>query len=120
MPIPGMDVAIHDAAVLIEFGGSLVVVANCLRAMLILALDHAGHGIVRARLLVADGVIAALGFKTAATLLKILELQNWTAILSFAAIFALRTLVKRVLSWEVHHLRDAEPNHATRDRKRPA
>ncbi|MDX7954008.1 DUF1622 domain-containing protein [Lichenihabitans sp. Uapishka_5] len=94
------------AAVLIEFGGSLFVVAGCMRALGALVLSRATHaGIVRCRLLVADGVIAALGFKTAATLLKTIELQTWNAILSFAAIFALRTVVKRFLVWEEHRLR---------------
>ena len=48
----------------------------------------------------ADGVVSALGFKTAATLLKTIELQTWTAIGLFAATLTLRTLVKRVLVWE--------------------
>lgn len=100
--------AIHILAVLIEFGGGLFVVVACARALLVLVTDRGSHaGIVRARLLVADGVIAALGFKTAATLLKTIELQSWDAILSFTAIFALRTLVKQVLVWEEQRLRGA-------------
>ena len=96
---------IHAAAVLIEFGGSLFVIVGCLRGFAALALGGAGTAaIVRCRLCVADGVIAALGFKTAATLLKTIELQTWNAILTFAAIFALRTFVKHFLVWEERRL----------------
>ena len=96
---------IHAAAVLIEFGGGLFVVVGCLRGLAALALGGASEAaIVRCRLSVADGVIAALGFKTAATLLKTIELQTWNAILTFAAIFALRTFVKQFLVWEERRL----------------
>ena len=49
--------------------------------------------------------MAALGFKTAATLLKTLELRSWRAIAFFAAVFALRTFVKAGLTWERARLR---------------
>lgn len=101
-----IDDLIRIAAVLIEFGGSVVVVVGCLRGLLVLARGRGRHaGIVQARLLVADGVIAALGYKTAATLLKTIELQSWSAILMFASILALRTFIKRVLAWEESRLR---------------
>lgn len=101
-----LDALIGIAAELIEFGGSLVVVTGCCRGLYALAVSRgAAGGIVRARLLVADGVIAALGYKTAATLLKTIELQTWNAILVFTATLALRTLVKRVLVWEEGRLR---------------
>ena len=103
---PGLDSLIHRVALLIEFGGTVLVLVGCLRGLLALA---AGRGsqvsLVRARLLVADSVIAALGYKTAATLLKTIELQTWKAILVFTATLALRTLVKRVLVWEESRLR---------------
>ena len=71
-----------------------------------MAIGRGTHSaIVGGRLLVADGVIAALGYKTAATLLKTIELQSWSAIGMFAAILTLRTLVKRVLVWEEARLR---------------
>ena len=66
------------------------------------------HAVVRGRLLVADGVVAALGYKTAATLLKTIELQAWSSIGMFAAILTLRTVVKRVLVWEEDRLRVGE------------
>ena len=101
-----LDGVIDGAAVLIEFGGSLVIAIACLRGLVILATGRGTHAaIVRGRLVVADGVISALGYKTAATLLKTIELQTWTAIGMFAAILTLRTLVKRVLAWEEARLR---------------
>ena len=106
MAVPQLDTLIRAAAVLIEFGGSIVVVVGCLRGLLALVKGRGRHaGIVRARLLVADGVIVALGYKTAATLLKTIELQSWSAILMFASILALRTFIKRVLAWEESRLR---------------
>ena len=96
--MPQLDGWIRTLATLIEFGGGLLVVFGCARGLLRLA---AGFGsrrsIVSARLAVADGIVAALGFKTAATLLKTIELRSWEAILMFVAVFALRTFVKQAL-----------------------
>lgn len=105
--------AVGAAAALIQFGGSLVVAFAVLRG---LALIAAGRGtpaaIRRGRLAVADGVLSALGFETAATLLKTVALQSWTAIGLFAAVLALRTLIKRALLWEEARLRDGPPEAA--------
>lgn len=101
-----LDGLIGSGAVLIEFGGSVVIAVASLRALVVMSLGRGTHpAIVRGRLVLADGVISALGYKTAATLLKTIELQTWTAIGMFAAILALRTLVKRVLVWEEGRLR---------------
>ena len=103
-----MDTLIHGAALVIEFGGSLLVVSGCVRGLMALGRSRGSQaGIIRARLLVADSVIGAMGFKTAATLLKTIELQTWDAIFVFTATLALRTLVKRVLVWEDGRLRAA-------------
>ena len=81
---------------------------SSLRGLAAMAAGRGTHAaIVRGRLIVADGVVSALGYKTAATLLKTIELQTWTAIGLFAAILTLRTLVKRVLVWEEARLRRA-------------
>ncbi len=102
----GLDGLIGGAAVLIEFGGSIIIAVACMRGLAILTAGRGSHSaIVRGRLVVADGVISALGYKTAATLLKTIELQTWTAIGMFAAIFTLRTMIKRVLLWEEARLR---------------
>ena len=96
-----LDGIIGGAAVLIEFGGSLAIALACVRGLAAIAVGRGARlAIVRGRQLVADGVISALGFKTAATLLRTLELQTWSAIGMFAAILALRTSIKRVLVWE--------------------
>ncbi len=102
----GLDGLVAAAAVLIEFGGSLMVVWGSLRGLHALATTRGTHaGIVRARLLVAEGAIAALGYKTAAALLKTIELRTWRAILTFTAILALRTVIKRALLREEDRLR---------------
>lgn len=59
----------------------------------------------RTRLLVADGILFALSFKTAATLLRTAELSGWTQIAMFVAIFALRIVLGRVVGWERRLLR---------------
>lgn len=101
-----LDHPVLSLARLIEFGGSLLVVTGCVHGFVVLIMGRGSpESIVRARLLVASSIIAALGFKTAATLLKTIELRTWNAILMFAAIFALRTLIKRVLAWEEERLR---------------
>jgi len=95
-------------ASLIEMGGSLIIVAYCLAALLMLLRSRA-VGIVSARLLIAQGVLTGLNFKLAGTLLKTLLLVSGRQILIFTAIFALRTLLKRLFIWEQTHLRQ----HAT-------
>jgi uncharacterized membrane protein len=111
--LPALDRSILVLALLIEFGGSLLVVGGCVRGLWAIARSLGSReGLLQARLLIADGAIAALGFKTAATLLKSLELQTWNAILAFATILALRTLVKRVLVWEERRLRAGAPHSA--------
>lgn len=84
-------------AALIEFGGALIVAVAVVRALASLA---TGGGIDHARLLVIAGSLSALGYKSAATLLKAIELGSWRGIGTFAAIFALRTVIKQMLVWE--------------------
>lgn len=90
--------AVAWGAVLIQFGGALIVVARILTALV--------HGLLRlrsverTRLIVVEGALAGLGFMTAATLLRTVTLQTWEQIGLFAAVFALRTVLKRALAWE--------------------
>lgn len=103
-------------AQLIELGGAVIVTWAVLRALAGLA---GGRTIEWARLQVIAGTVGALGFKTAATLLKALALDSWHAIGAFAAIFALRTIIKRLFLWERAHLTPSRlqesqsPVHAT-------
>lgn len=100
-----LDIWILSLATLIEFGGGLLIVMGCTRGLWCLAVGRGSrHSIVGARLLVADGIVAGLGFKTAATLLKTIELRSWDAILMFLAVFALRSFIKQVLVWETARL----------------
>lgn len=84
-------------AAVIEFGGAIIITTGVVRALIALA---AGESIGRARLLVIAGALSGLGFKTAATLLKAIELGTWHGIAVFAAIFTLRTFIKQVFVWE--------------------
>ena len=57
-----------------------------------------------ARLLIAKGVLSALGFSVAGSLLKIIALETWAQIRLFAFVFVLRTLLKRVFAWEENRI----------------
>ncbi|MCP2013467.1 putative membrane protein [Deinococcus sp. HSC-46F16] len=67
-----------------------------------------GPDLTGARLLVVDGMLLALNLKVVATLLRTLEVQTWPQIGLFAALFLLRTGLKRVAAWERAELR-ADP-----------
>ncbi len=60
----------------------------------------AGAVLLRARRLITDGVLAALSFSVAATLLKTIGLEDWTQIRMFAFVLGFRTLLKQVFAWE--------------------
>lgn len=88
---------IATLAVVIEFGGAIIITAGAVRALVALAV---GEGIDRARLLMIAGALSGFGFKTAATLLKAIELGTWHGIATFAAILTLRTFIKQMFAWE--------------------
>lgn len=85
----------HIAAIGIEAAGSLLLLGYVLAALLALPRRH---GLERSRLLLADGAVSALGFKTGASLLKMLELGTWRQIGAFVAILALRTVLKHAFA----------------------
>jgi uncharacterized membrane protein len=106
----GLGSWVPSLAILIEFGGGLLIVVACTRGLWRLATGRGSrHSIVEARLFVADGIVAGLGFKTAATLLKTIELRSWDAILMFVAVFALRSFIKYALIREEARLRRCDP-----------
>ena len=100
-PLVDEQILILGAARLIEVAGSLIitwqVAQGCLAAV-------RPGGAVAARLMVADGVLAALGFMGAATLLKTLALRSWHEIGMFAFVLVFRTLLKHVFAWERRQL----------------
>lgn len=115
-----IDSLLAGMALWIEFGGAVIVVWSIARALLILVRSRAAEdSITRARLAVADGVLWALSFKLAAALLKTIEIRTWNEILAFAAILALRTLVKQVLVWETRHLESRVGRPASLDPRGP-
>jgi uncharacterized membrane protein len=88
-------------AAIIEFLGTLFIVGYILAALYVLL---RWRDLRRARLLVANGIIYALSLKVAASLLKTIELHSWQQISIFAAIFALRVLLKNIFVWETREL----------------
>lgn len=89
-------------AALIEFGGALILVARAIAALDLLL--RRGGTIEHARIVVVEGALASLNFKLAATLLKTIELRSADQIAAFAAVLALRTLLKTVLGRERRRL----------------
>ena len=67
-----------------------------------------------ARLRIAQGVLTALGFSLAGTLLKTIALQSWDQIRLFAFVLVLRQMLKWVFLWEetaIHNRRyKAQPH----------
>ena len=86
----------------IEFAGALLIVGYCIAGLVELARSRDPAAV---RLLVIEGSLWGLSLKTAASLLKTIEIHSWEQIAAFTAILALRTLVKRVMTWEEAHLR---------------
>ena len=83
--------------VLIEFAGALLIVGHCAAAVVELVRTRDPAAV---RLLVIQGSLWGLSLKTAASLLKTLEIRGWGGIAAFTAVLALRTLLKRVMTWE--------------------
>ena len=83
----------------LQFGGAVVITGFITAALVSLSL---GRDVLRARLLVAEGVIGGLGVMTAATLLRTIGLRTWHQILIFTLILSLRILLKKVFVREKH------------------
>ena len=92
-----IELAITSGAALIEAAGALGIAGCCMAAVVSLVL-HRSPGCAQA--LVIKGSLWGLGLKTAASLLKTLVVHDWNGILAFAAILALRTVLKRLFTWE--------------------
>lgn len=86
---------------MIELLAAVVVVVHAARA--ILSIPAGGSD--AARLILAEGVLAALGFNLAATLLKVVGLQDWVQIRTFTVVFVLRTVLKQVFLGEAARIR---------------
>lgn len=78
---------------MIELGAACVVMFHAAWAMAVLVRSRDSD---RARTIIADGVVAALSFSVAGTLLKTIGLDSWVQIRTFAFVLALRTLLKQV------------------------
>ena len=81
----------------LQLAGAVVITGFVAGALVSLSL---GRGVIRARLLVAEGVIGGLGIMTAATLLRTIGLRTWHQILMFTLILFLRILLKKLFVWE--------------------
>jgi uncharacterized membrane protein len=88
----------------IDFIGAVVVGWAAVRsARLLVSRGHLHH----ARMVLSDGAVAALNFVVAGTILKTLALRTWNELGMFAAVLALRTVVKRVFSEELQRIPNA-------------
>ena len=96
LPLDVFDFGLWAAT--IELIGGLIIVGYVAAALWVVARWRSP---VRARLLVAEGVIAGLSFKLAGTLLKTILIHSWEQLAMFAAIFVLRLVLKRFFEWEL-------------------
>lgn len=90
----------------IETASALVIVVHCIGGLYVLAMTRT---VRQAQLIVANGALLGFSIKLVATFLALVELQSWDRIAMFVCVFALRTLLKRVLQWEKRHLEDPAP-----------
>ena len=104
MGIESPSIAAGGAAV--ELLAAAVVAFHACWALAVI-LRH--HDADRPRLIIADGVLAALGFSVVGTLLKALALQSWQQIGTFAYVFAFRTLLKQVFKREREQILKRKP-----------
>ena len=81
----------------LQLGAAIIMTRFVALALMSLIL---GRGVLRARLLVAEGVLVGLGVMTAATLLRTIGLRTWRQILTFTFILFLRILLKKLFVWE--------------------
>ena len=83
---------------MIEFLGALILVAHAVCAVGVVLRER--QAIDRAKVMVAHGAITGLDFKLAATLLKTMTLLDWHQIGMFAAVYAIRLMVKQAFRRE--------------------
>ena len=84
---------IVGAGTVVDLLSAVVIVYHVLWALLAIVQRKGSDA---ARIRIAQGVLAALGFSVAGSLLKIIGLQTWSQIRLFAFVFLLRTMLKRV------------------------
>ena len=94
-----LDVSFWGQA--LQLGAAIVITGFVALALVALTL---GRGVLRARLLVAEGVIGGLGVMTAATLLRTIGLRTWRQILILTFILSLRIFLKKLFVWEKRRL----------------
>lgn len=92
-----MDAVWRFTADAIECTGAIVIATAAFAAIALLILCHS---IAYARRIFANGAIAGLDFKLAATLLKALALLEWQQIKMFAVILSLRMILKLTFAAE--------------------
>ncbi len=90
------------ASALIELAAAIVVTWHAVDALVGIA---RGQGSDRARQVIAEGVLAALSFSVAGTLLKTTGLNSWVDIRTFAFVLVLRTALKKVFQAERNALK---------------
>lgn len=92
-----LSFSLSFGAGVIQVIGALVIAGFVAGAMI--SLIPRGD-IARARLRVAQGVIAGLSVMVAATVLKTIALQTWWQVLMLGIILSLRVLLKKLFDWE--------------------
>lgn len=89
---------INQLGIASEVIGSIIIATFCMRATAQLLWTH---DVSQPQRLIADGAIFGLTWKTAAALCQTIVLASWQSIGMFAAILALRIVLKKIFTWEL-------------------
>ncbi len=92
------------AIILIQFVSTIIISGSVVGAIVALVRGPRATALRQARQRVAEGVMLGLSLVVAATLLKTITIHSFAQLGLFAAIIALRTILKRIFTWEAQPL----------------
>ena len=92
-----LSLSLSLGAAVIQLIGALVI---CGYVVVAIASLIPRSNIARARLLIVEGMILGLSVMVSASVLKTIALQTWRQILVLSVILSLRTLLRKLFSWE--------------------
>jgi uncharacterized membrane protein len=98
--LPNEIMAVSLGITVIQFVSTLIIVGHVIVALGDLLSFPGSQGWQRARNRVAEGVLLGLSLVVAATLLRTIVVRSFSDLGVFFVVFALRTILKRVFTWE--------------------
>jgi uncharacterized membrane protein len=102
--VPNEVALVSLGITVIQFVSTLIIVGHVIMAVGDLLRVPANQGWLKARGRVTEGVLLGLSLVVAATLLRTIVVRSFTDLGVFVAVFALRTVLKRVFTWEAQRM----------------